>query len=144
MPLHIVLDTVHRDDDYPLTLAHGRVLHQPGHAPRIVSRDGKNYIERDELIEVHPEDARELGIEEDDLIDVRARPEAGQPNAALTGYARLTSPHRGLVCAATLFGAIATAMQDSEDPDPAPRISGLPLRRISVAKSPVLAETVPS
>ncbi len=133
-----------RDDEYPLTLAHGRVLHQPSHAPRIVTRDGKNYIERDEVIEVHPEDAQELGIEENDLVDVRARPEPGQPNAALTGYARLTSPHRGLVCAATLFGAVATAMQDSEDPDPAPRISGLPLRRISLAKSPVPVEAAPA
>ena len=128
------------DDEYPFTLAHGRVLHQPERDLAVVSREGVNYIQRDEFIEIHPEDAGELGIEEGDLVDVRARPQPGEAAAVVTGYAKLSSPQRGLVCLVTLFGHVASAMQDSGDPDPAPRVTGLPLRNVAIAKAPVMKQ----
>lgn len=123
--------------EFPFTLAHGRVLHQPDRDVDIITHDGKSYIERDEYVELHPEDANALGVQEGELVDVQSEPAPGQPTGVFTGYVRLTSPHKGLVSITTLFGHVASAMQDSEDPDPAPRVTGLPLRRAAVEKSRV-------
>ena len=53
---------VHEDDEYPLMLAHGRVLHQPDEDMEIIQINGRNAIQRDETIMLHPEDAAQLGI----------------------------------------------------------------------------------
>ena len=52
----------HDDRRFPLLLAHGRVLAQPGR-PTKVADDGKLHrIERDEELVLHPADARRLGL----------------------------------------------------------------------------------
>jgi len=70
---------------------------------------------------------------------LRGRP--GQDGTAVTfvGYAKLNSPHTGLVSITTLFGEVASAMQDSDDPDPAPHVRGLPLMAVSLVKVSVPA-----
>lgn len=124
--------------DGSFVLAQGRILHDPERRIEVVNRGGMNYVDSDEVVELHPSDAERLGITEGDLVDVRAEPLSGQPAALISGYAHLTFPHAGFVGVTTLFGHVVSAMQDSEDPDPAPRVVGLPLRNATVAKAPAL------
>ncbi len=51
-------------------LAHGRVLHQPDEDIEIIQINGKNAIQRDETIQLHPEDAADLGIAEGDWVEI--------------------------------------------------------------------------
>jgi formate dehydrogenase alpha subunit len=127
------------DAEYPLTLAHGRVLHEPDHAVDVENRNGMNYITRDNYVQIHPDDASDASIMDGDMVELRGRP--GQDGTAVTfvGYAKLNSPHTGLVSITTLFGEVASAMQDSDDPDPAPHVRGLPLMAVSLVKVSVPA-----
>ncbi|MEX0760852.1 MAG: molybdopterin-dependent oxidoreductase [Dehalococcoidia bacterium] len=120
----------------PLVLAPGRVLHQPERDPEVVRRGDMNYIERDEIIRIHPDDATDLGINEGDRVDVSD----WDGGTLVNGVARLDSPQRGMVGVTTLFGTIASAMYDSDDPDPSPRIPGLSLKRIRLMKVPARQE----
>jgi predicted molibdopterin-dependent oxidoreductase YjgC len=119
-------------DDYPFVLAPGRVLHQPGREVKVENVDGLNRIRREELVEVHPEDAERLGIDEGDYVEITG-PSLDQ---AFTGTATLTSPQPGLVCVTTLFGPVACRMQTSDNPDPVTEIDTLDLRPVNVAKVP--------
>ncbi|MBM3958442.1 MAG: 2Fe-2S iron-sulfur cluster binding domain-containing protein [SAR202 cluster bacterium] len=127
------------DREFPLLLAHGRVLQDPTRDVRITKADELNQLSRDEIVELHPEDARALGIAAGDLVDVRSRPRADGGSDLFTGIARLTSPHRGMIAITTLFASVASDVEHSQHPDPAPRVRGLPLRQVVVTKAPVAA-----
>ena len=116
------------DDDYPFILAHGRVLHQPDEDIEIIQIDGRNAIRRDETIQMHAEDAAELGIVEGDWVEVIT----GRGRAI--GLADLTGPQRGQVSMTTLFGDLITALVRSEDPDPMLNVPTLPLTRARIVK----------
>ena len=117
-----------QDPDYPLLLAWGRVLHQPHRDMRIVKVDGRNTVVRDEIMELHPEDARELGVAESDWI------EAMSPQGRIGGMARLSGPQRGLVSTTTLFGQLITELERSESPDPMLKVPPLPLLPVRIEK----------
>ena len=117
-----------QDDEYPYMLARGRVLHQPDEDIQIIQIDGKNVIQRDETIQLHPEDAADLGIAEGDWVEVIS----GRGRAA--GIADLTGPQRGLVSITTLFGDLITALVRSEDPDPMLNVPTLPLTPARIVK----------
>ena len=119
---------VHEDDEYPLMLAHGRVLHQPDEDMEIIQINGRNAIQRDETIMLHPEDAAQLGIEEGDWVEAIS----GRGRAA--GIADLTGPQRGLVSITTLFGDLITGLVQSEDPDPMLNVPTLPLTPVRIVK----------
>ena len=129
------------DGDYPFTLAHGRVLLRPEEDMRIVRDDrNMNQIERDTQIEIHPEDASELGVEEGDRVAITAAPDPSASPLPEFAFVRLSSPHRGFVAVTTLFAEVVTGIQDSDEIDISPSVRGLPLRHISLAKAPVLRE----
>jgi predicted molibdopterin-dependent oxidoreductase YjgC len=120
----------HQDDEYPMLLAQGRVLHQPEEELEIIQIDGRNAIRRDETIQIHPEDASELGIQSGDWV------EAMSDRGRAAGIAELTGPQRGLVSITTLFGDLATALAQSDEPDPmlnAPTLPLLPVRLAHLA-----------
>jgi predicted molibdopterin-dependent oxidoreductase YjgC len=127
----------HRDPEFPLVLAHGRVLHDRERDIQVEKVGSMNQLRRDEVVELHPDDARELGISEGDIVDLRSRPGPGGRSDLFTGRARLTSPHRGMVAITTLFATIASDVEESQHPDPSPRIRGLPLRHVAVVRAPV-------
>ena len=116
------------DDDYPMLLAHGRVLHQPDEDLDIVQIDGRNAIQRDEHIQMHPEDAAELGIHEGDWV------EAHSARGRTAGIADLSGPQRGLVSITTLFGDLITGLAQSPDPDPMLTVPTLPLIPVRLLK----------
>ena len=88
-----------------------------------------NHIERDELVELHSKDARELGIVEGDKVEVRT------PTGRLQGIAAVTSGgSRGVVSSTGLFGQLAVELQASEEPEPMSRVAGLVVSPAAVAK----------
>ena len=117
-----------QDSDYPMVLAHGRVLHQPNREMEIVRIDGKNAIERDESIQVHPADAAELGIRQGDWV------EALSARGRLAGVADLSGTQRGVVSITTLFGDLVTGLARSPLPDPMLHTPTLPLVPVRLVK----------
>ncbi len=118
----------HIDPDYPLLLATGRLLHQPERDMEVISGDGLNMVKRDEVIEIHPEDARSLGIDEGDRVEVVSSKDS------INGVARLSSPHKGLVSTTLLFGDMAARLEVNPDPDPMLKVPGLPMVPVRVER----------
>ena len=54
--------------------------------------------------------------------------------ATLRGAARLIGPQRGLVSTTSLFGQMATELEQSDRPDPMLRVDGLPLVPVRVER----------
>ena len=120
-----------------LTLLPGRVLHQPQRDMKVSRRGEMNYAERDEVVHLNSADADEAGIKRGDRVRVVA--EGG--SAVITGSAELDLPHQGYVAVTELFATIASAMQDSTQPDPSPSVPGLELRGVNLVKAPVSSGT---
>ena len=124
------------DEDYPLMLATGRVLNLPDGSVNIGNSNGRNSVSRDHAIELHAEDASQLGISDGDWIDVvHAR-------GSIRGIARLTGPYPGLVTTTYLFGEMITAIEGSKAPDPMLKVPTLPMvpARLEKAAVPAAAD----
>ncbi len=115
-------------EDYPLVLAMGRVLHQADRAMEIGSANKRNTVDRDEVIQLHQEDAAALDVNEGEWVEVVA------DRRRLAGVVQLTSPHKGMVTTTQLFGQLATELDSSDDPDPMLKVEGLPLVHVRVEK----------
>ena len=109
------------DDEFPMRLAMGRVLHQPDREVEIVKVDGRNTVVRREVLEVHADDAAARGIADGDWI------EAVCPAGRVGGVAKLSGPQPGLVSTTTLFGQLITELENSEEPDVMANVPGLSL-----------------
>lgn len=120
-----------------LTLLPGRVLHQPERDVQVMRRGDMNYAERDEIIHLHKDDADDAGIGSGDRVRVTV---ADGEAEVITGFAELDMPHRGFVAATELFANVASAMQDSTDPDPSPSVPGLQPRSVTLTRAPVSSE----
>ena len=118
----------HSDPEYPYLLAKGRVLHQADRTMEIGKSGKRNQIRRDEVLELHEDDARALGVEAGDWVEVVS---AGN---AVRGVVQLTSPHKGLIATTALFGQLISALDASKEPDPMLKVEGLPLMPVRVEK----------
>ena len=114
--------------EYPLTLAHGRVLREPDRKMEIDLVDKRNIIVREEILEVHPEDALVLGLSAGDVIDVVSKRER------IRGVVDTTSPLKGLVSTTTLFGSRLVHINQGVDPDPMMDFGALPLIPVRIEK----------
>ncbi|MDA0988143.1 MAG: molybdopterin-dependent oxidoreductase [Chloroflexi bacterium] len=115
--------------DFPFLFLPGRVLHQSQQEMEIVVAGQKNHIQRDELLKLHPLDAADMGINEEDWVEVISHSERIRAKARLTEEA-----FRGTVSATFLFGDLMTRLESSEDPDPMSRVPRLPLTPVRLAK----------
>jgi len=116
--------------EYPLLLLPGRVLHQPHRGAEIQVAGHKSYIGRDELLEIHPSDAADLGIGDGDWVEVIS------PGTRMRLRAQLTERAlRGAVSATLLFGGLASRLESSEDPDPFSRVPGLKVLPVRLEKA---------
>ena len=109
------------DGEYPFLLVLGRVLLQSDREIEVV-KGRLNHVRRDEVVEIHPEDARELGVEEGELVAVSTRGSRFQGRVQVVPNAQ-----RGVVSSTSLFGQLAVELQASEAPDPMVRVPGLPI-----------------
>ena len=123
----------HADSDYPFLLARGRVLHQPGREVEIEKVSDRNTASREEIVELHDDDARELDITDGDWVEVVAS------EVSIRGAARLGGPQRGLISSTTLFGQLITELERSTDPDPMMDVPGLSLLPARIAKLSIAA-----
>jgi predicted molibdopterin-dependent oxidoreductase YjgC len=118
----------HSDSEYPFLLARGRVLHQADRTMEIGKNGKRDTIQRDEILELHEDDAHALGIDEGDWI------QAVSSSERLRAVARLSSPQKGLISTTALFGQLATELDNSNEPDPMLKVRGLPLVPVRVEK----------
>jgi predicted molibdopterin-dependent oxidoreductase YjgC len=118
----------HSDSEYPFLLAKGRLLHDADRTMEIGKVGKRNAIQRDEILELHEEDARDLGLSEGEWVEVVSQRER------LSGVVRLSSPHKGLISTTALFGQLITALERSEEPDPMLKVEGLPLVPVRVER----------
>jgi predicted molibdopterin-dependent oxidoreductase YjgC len=118
----------HGDPEYPYLLAKGRVLHQSDRTMEIGKSGKRNQIRRDEVLELHEDDARALGVEAGDWV------EAVSAGNTVRGVVQLTSPHKGLIATTALFGQLVSELDASKEPDPMLKVDGLPLVPVRVEK----------
>ena len=127
-PMTFVEPPVHTDEVHPFVLARGRVLNQPERSPSIQEVRGRNLIERDDTVVVHPGDAAALGINDGDEVHVMYE------GGGFYGRASLGDTQRGLLSVTTLFGQMITDIERDRSPDPMLKIDGLPLVAASIVK----------
>lgn len=106
-------------EGFPLWFAPGRVLLQQ-HREMEVAKGKRNRIIREEWVELNPQDAATMELEEGDKISVQT------PEGQFPGVARY-NPHvpRGTVSSTSLFGQLAIDMEASEEFEPAAMLPGL-------------------
>lgn len=115
--------------EYPLVFLQGRVLQQPHRVMEVTEAGRKNYIRREELLEIHPSDADTLGIAEGDHVEAISTRERIRATAHLS-----VGAIPGAVSTTFLFGELATRLEGSEDPNPMSRVPGLPITAVRVVK----------
>ena len=116
-------------DEFQMLLVPGRVLAQEDQDAGVERIGVNNYIRRDEAIVIHPEDARSLGIQDGDTVEVVSATER------LRGVVSVgDESFQGVVMMTTLFGEMATRLQASEDPDPMAKVPGLAVRPVRLEK----------
>ena len=116
-------------EDYPFLYVPGRVLLQSEREMEVVS--GRvNRIKRDELVELSPEDAESLVVENGDPVEVRT------PRHRFLGKAAIREGAlRGVVSSTGLFGQLAVELELSEEPDPMSGLAGLVITPATVVKA---------
>ncbi len=118
-------------EEYAFIFTPGRVLLQPDREAKLVSGT-RNRLERNELVELHRDDAAMLGISEGDLVEVQC---AG---GAVRGLACFRDGiQRGVVSSTALFGQLMVDLSASPDPDPMAKVPEL---TVSSARLVMLAE----
>ena len=127
-PMAFVEPSSFGDERHPFALARGRVLNQPERAIGIQEVRGRNLIERDDVVEVHPDDAANLGIGDGDEVHVMYE------GGGFYGRARVDGTQRGLLSVTTLFGQLITDVERDRSPDPMLKIDSLPLVPASIVK----------
>ena len=117
------------DADYPLILTTGRVLchYHTGTMTRKVN--DLNILRQEELVEINPQDARSLGIEDGEIVEVRSR------RGRLQAKARTTekSP-AGVVFMTFHFSETPTNVLTNPALDPIAKIPELKVCAVNVSK----------
>ena len=127
-PMTFVEPPAFGDETHPFVLARGRVLNQPERPIGIQEVRGRNLVERDDLVAIHPDDAAALGINDGDEVHVI------HPDGGFYAKAALGGTQRGILSLTTLFGQLITDIERDRSPDPMLRIDGLPLVPASIVK----------
>ena len=119
-----------------LKFAPGRVLSQPERDVTVRKPGEMNYIDREQLVQIHPDDAKSAGLNEGETIQVKT----ADGHVLARGRAVLDSPQIGLVGTTTLFGELATKMHELEAPDWTPQMPGLGYSTVTLETAPIEQE----
>jgi predicted molibdopterin-dependent oxidoreductase YjgC len=119
-----------------LTFAPGRVLSQPERDVVVRKPADMNYVDREQFVQVHPDDAKSAGLNEGDVIQVKT----DDGHILARGKAVFDSPQVGLVGATTLFGELATKMHELDVADWTPQMPGLGYSTVTLESAPVEQE----
>ena len=126
--MELVETSSHTDAEYPYLLAKGRVLHQSDRSMEISLSGKRNQIQRDEIVEIHADDAATIGVQAGEWVEVVSERERQR------AVVSLSSPHPGLIATTALFGNLVTELDASKEPDPMATVEGLPLVPVRVEK----------
>lgn len=113
----------------PLVLVPGRILADDDRNVDVERIEFVNTVTRDELIKLHSTDARTLGLKHGDPVEVVTVSQTIQGKVHLD-----EDTHQGTVTVTQLFGQFATNLQQSEEPDPMAKISGLLIEPVNLKK----------
>ncbi|MBT7833150.1 MAG: molybdopterin-dependent oxidoreductase [Chloroflexi bacterium] len=119
-----------------LRFAPGRVLSQPERDVVVRKPADMNYVEREQIIQVHADDAKSAGVHEGDIVQITA----DDGHVLARGRAVFESPQVGLVGSTTLFGELATKMHELEVADWTPQMPGLGYSTVTLETAPVEQE----
>tara|TARA_Y100000590_G_scaffold247426_1_gene278054 strand:- start:9689 stop:12442 length:2754 start_codon:yes stop_codon:yes gene_type:complete len=98
--------------NYGLILAQGRVLLQSERTFEIIKNNKRNEISREEILEIHPKDAKGLNLKEGDFVELQGDDIKIQLKVHINGI------QQGLVATTELFGSYAGRLDLTSDPDP--------------------------
>jgi predicted molibdopterin-dependent oxidoreductase YjgC len=104
------------------------VLTNPDIELNVEIKNGLNEIQREESIEIHPDDAAELSIIEGDQVEINST------RGKVQGTARLNGKQKSLVCYTSLFGEMVKSLEHTSHPDPMMKVPTLPLLPASISK----------
>ncbi|MQF69105.1 hypothetical protein FIM12_02040, partial [SAR202 cluster bacterium AD-804-J14_MRT_500m] len=108
----------------------GRVLLQENREVKLVTGT-RNQIERDEVVELHREDAAMLDIEEGDLVEVQ------WVGGEMKGIVKFQDGiQRGVVASTSLFGKLMVELDKSSEPDPMSKVPELTVASAQLVKLP--------
>ncbi len=119
-----------------LTFAPGRVLSQPERDVVVRKPADMNYVDREQLVQIHADDAKSAKLNEGDMIQVTS----DDGHVLARGRAVFESPQVGLVGTTTLFGELATRMHELEAPDWSPQMPGLSYSAVKLESASVEQE----
>ena len=119
-----------------LTFAPGRVLSQPERDVVVRKPADMNYVDREQLVQIHPDDAKAAGLNEGDMIQVKT----DDDHVLVRGRAVFESPQAGLVGSTTLFGELATRMHELDAADWSPQMPGLGYSAVTLESAPAEQE----
>ncbi len=116
-----------QDARFPLMLAHGRVLIEPGRKPNVTVVGKRNRVEREERLVLNPADAAAAKLSEGDAASVTTA-----DGTERRGVVALSDAvPAGVVSLTTLFGELAVEVDSSDRPDPMnhiARLNAVPVR----------------
>ena len=119
------------DPQFPLMLAHGRVLIEPGRKPNVTVAGKRNRVQREERFVLNPVDAAAARLGDGGAAAVTtAGGEERHGTVALSD-----AVPAGVVSLTTLFGELAVEVDASDRPDPMnhiPRLNAVPVRIAAV------------
>ena len=127
-PMTVSEVPAHDDPDYPFLLAKGRLLHDADRTMEVVKPAKRNEVRRDEIIEIHEQDARAIGVVEGEWVEVVSS------QGTLRGIVQLSGPYPGLISTTALFGQLVSELELSAAPDPMLKVPGLPLEPVRVER----------
>ena len=116
-----------QDARFPLMLAHGRVLMEPGRKPNVTVVGKRNRVEREERFVLNPADAAAARLGEGDAASVTT-PDGAERRGTV---ALSDAVPAGVVSLTTLFGELAVEVDSSDRPDPMnhiARLNAVPVR----------------
>jgi len=120
-------DSINKNGEF--ILAEGRVLLQSGRTFELVENNKRNEISREELLEMHPMDAKSLNLKDGDLVELEG------DTVKLKLKVHVNGIQEGLVSTTELFGSYAGRLDSSSAPDPVLNSKNLSL--IPVTLKPV-------
>jgi len=115
------------DDEYPLILTIERSLYHMGNMSQKVK--GLNLLRPAELVEINPIDATELGIDDNERVQVISRRGAVKVKAKIT---EVSPP--GVVCMSSHFAEKPTNLLTNSTLDAASKTPGLKLSAVKIEK----------
>ena len=87
-----------------------------------------NKLKVDQVIEISPEDGRDIGVIEGDRVNLTT------DTGAIEGVVSLSGPHKGLISITSLFGEIMTDLSQNKDPRAISNIERLNITTANVTK----------